>query len=165
MEFRKRNVAFGWLAQLFDMLHHMPTLAQPVGFDVLTFSRLGIQDLDRQSDSKRARYIYGTAQVDLAAYENGPKGAFANDRNSPAQITITVNDMQPVMEGAMMGNNADEIADDQGTFLINPPEATGDFHGYPVYEVNYDHYIVLRRNKVPFSRRFRASATCARKSN
>lgn len=146
----ERAAASVWLAQLFDMLHHMPTLAQPVGFDILTFSRLGIQDLDRQSDSKRAKYVYGAAQVDLAAYENGPKGAFANDRNSPAQITITVNDLQPVMEGAMMGNNSDEIADDQGTFLVNPPEATGDFHGYPVYEINYDHYIVLRRNKVPF---------------
>jgi hypothetical protein len=140
--------ANAWLNQILEVLRRAPMLASPKGFDVIPQALFELDTIDGRLADSAPHYVYGLAEADLAQYEAGPRGAAANSSDAAAAIRIEVNRLGPVIEGAAM--DTDVAADDQGAFLQNPPAPDGDFHGYPVYQVNSDRFIVMKRNNVPF---------------
>ena len=144
-----RAAATELLNQLLKMLHRMPSLAQPRGYDIIPHARSEFEGLDGQSDDKREKHVAGTVQVNLASFEKAPKGVVSNEHDSAASNTISMNDMS-FLRGSELGNREGRFADDEGMFISSPPESTGTAHGYPVFELNQDHWVVLTRNKVPF---------------
>ena len=97
-----------WLNAIFDMLHRIPLLAQPKGFDVFPRAILELDSMDGRTGPRAKQYLYGIAEVDLGQYEHGT----ANEREAPATIRIEVNHLGPVIDGALLGSEADDAADD-----------------------------------------------------
>ena len=139
-----------WMNQIFDMLHTIPLLAQPKGFDVIPQAILELDTIDGRLAPAAPRFVYGLAEADLAQYEVTSSGSRPDDRAAPATIRIEVNHLGPVIDGAIMGAEPDEVSDERGAFMKNPTDPDGTFHGYPYYQVNASRVVVLRRNNVPF---------------
>ena len=139
-----------WMNEIFEMLHAMPLLAQPKGFDVIPQAILESDTIDGRLAPAAPRYLYGLAEADLAQYEVTANGSRPDDRAAPATIRIEVNHLGPVIDGAIIGSEPDEVSDERGAFMKNPTDPDGTVHGYPYYQVNASRVVVLRRNNVPF---------------
>jgi len=144
-----RAAATSWANQILEIIHRMPSLAQPVGFDVTPFSSAELSSLDRGPDEKGPRYISGMVEVDLPAYKQTASGIVTDDRNVAGTITIAVNDISAVAQGGL-GDSAKPYVDQSGRFFTSTAEPVDTLHGYPVYRVVNDQWVVMRRNDVPF---------------
>jgi hypothetical protein len=133
--------AAAWSNQLFEILHRMPLLAGPKGFEVAPAASAGLENVDHIPGLNRPVVLMGTALVSLNPYEKMPQGVLPNSQDAAASIRIAVNDLSELNPGGL----DDFFKDDQGRFYSTSHELTGTIHGFPVYGET----VVMTRNEVP----------------
>ena len=117
--------------------------------DVTPTSCAELSSLDRGQDEKGPQHVSGAVEVDLPVYAQTPKGIVTDDKNVAATITISVNDLSAVVQGGL-GDNVKPYVDQGGRFFTSTAEPVDTLHGYPVYRVLNDQWVILRRDDVPF---------------
>ncbi len=128
------------------MLKRTPTLGDLHGYDVIQHASVRLDQF--ANGAARPTVVNGSLTFNLASYETMPGGVAANERDSAVQIRVGVNDLT-VATGGTISEGSVVFGDDQGDFLKGVPETGEPRHGAPVYEQNYDRWVVLRRNDVP----------------
>lgn len=136
-----RAGATAWSNQLLEIVHRMPYLSSPVGFEVAYSSSAGPDNLDHTAGLKRTIFITGTVRVSLNPYEKMPQGIFPNSQDAAASIEISVNDLSPVGAGGL----DDFMRDEQGRFYTTTKDLTTTSNGYPMYGDT----VLLTRSKAP----------------
>lgn len=133
--------AAAWSNRLLEILHHMPLLASPVGFEVVPAAFAGLDNVDHIPGMNRPLVLMGTAVVSLNPYEKMPQGVLPNSQDAAASISIAVNNLSALDPGGL----DDFFKDDQGRFYSTSKGLTGTSHGYPVYGET----VLMARNTGP----------------
>lgn len=130
-----------WSNQLIEIVHRIPYLSSPVGFEVDSTAAAGPDNLDHTAGLKRTFFITGTVRIALNPYEKMPQGVFPNSQDAAASFEISVNDLSPIGAGGL----DDFMRDEQGRFYTTTRDLSTTSNGYPMY----GDAVLLTRSKAP----------------
>jgi hypothetical protein len=108
--------------QVFQVLLAMPTLAQPRGFDVLTFGSASSADIDGKTDSARPHRVSGYMRVRMPVYLNFGNRIGSSGEAFAAEITVVSNTLERL---ATTDKSIGMVEDDQGKMYFPSPLGAG----------------------------------------
>ncbi|GEM_PF-4666556 len=108
--------------QVFAILLRMPTLAQPRGFDVLTFGSAESIDAEGDTRSSRPHHINGYMRIRIPVYLNTGGRIIQSQEAFAAEITVVSNDLVRL---AGLDKSVQSIEDGQGKMYFPAPHPSG----------------------------------------
>jgi hypothetical protein len=126
-----------WIRQIVSMLHAVPALSRPTGFDVYVHASAELVDEDGEPQSKRPMFVAADITLDMRSLAD-------DSRLGSVQVTVNNVAASPASHYTM------DAGDAQGRFLANPIEMTNSLYGHPAYEDWAEgSWVFIARKNVP----------------
>ena len=146
-----------WSNQLIEIVHRIPYLSSPVGFEVDSTAAAGPNRSRPHRRLEANIFHYWDGAHRTQSLREDAARSIPNSQDAAASFEISVNDLSPIGAGGLDYFMRDE----QGRFYITTRDLSTTSNGYPMY----GDAVLLTRSKAPGRIPSREDVMCRQRSS